>query len=125
MIAALAALALSEVVALQPLPRGAILTGDVVAAGPGADLSAYLGKQLRRPVFEGRAIRPSDVAPPDLVDRQAPVTVTFRRGALTVSLPGRSLGRGGLGDVVTVLIEGRRQPLRAQITGEGTVEVGR
>ena len=124
MIAALAALAMSEVIALKPLPRGTILTEDAVAAGAGTDLAPFLGKQLTRPAFEGRAIRLSDLAAPDLVARQSPVTVVFRRGALRLSVPGRSLGAGAGGEVVTVLIEGRRAPVRARVTGPGIVEVG-
>lgn len=125
MLAALAALAMSEVVAAKPLPRGAILTEDAVAASPGADLLAYLGKQLKRPTFEGRTISLSDLAMPDLVARQSPVTVAFRRGSLVVTSPGRSLSAGAAGDVVTVLIDGRRSPIRGRVTGEGLVEVGR
>ena len=125
MLAAMAALALSEVVALRPLPRGTILTADAVAASPGADLSAYLGRQLKRPVFEGRVVVPSDLTAPDLVTRQAPVTVVFRRGALSVTTPGRSLGAGAAGEMVKVLIEGRRAPLRGVVAGDGLVEVGR
>ena len=123
MIAAAMALAMAEVVALRPLPRGTVLTEDIVAASAGADLSAYLGRQLTRPAFEGRPIRPSDLADPDLVARQSPVTVAFRRGALMLSVPGRALSAGAAGEVVTVLIEGRRAPLRAVVTGAGTVEV--
>ena len=125
MLAALIVLAASEVVAAKPLPRGAVLTPEVVVASADADLSAYLGKQLTRPAFEGRVIARSDLAEPDLVARQSPVTVAFRRGALSVTTPGRSLGAGALGEVVTVLIDGRRTPMRARVTGAGMVEVGR
>ena len=125
MIGALAALMLSEVVAAKPLPRGTVLTPEVVVASADADLSAYVGRQLVRPAFEGRVIALSDLADPDLVDRQSPVTVEFRRGALALSAPGRALSAGSLDEVVTVLIDGRRKPVRARVTGAGTVEVSR
>ena len=125
MIGALAALMLSEVVAAKPLPRGTVLTPEVVVASADADLSAYVGRQLVRPAFEGRVIALSDLADPDLVDRQSPVTVEFRRGALALSAPGRALSAGSLGEVVTVLIDGRRKPVRARVTGAGMVEVSR
>ena len=125
MIGLLAAAMLSEVVASKPLPRGTIITADAVTASADADLSAYVGKQLVRPAFAGRVIALSDLAAPDLVDRQSPVTVEFRRGALALSAPGRALSAGSLGEVVTVLIDGRRKPVRARVTGAGMVEVSR
>ena len=125
MIGALAALMLSEVVAAKPLPRGTVLTPEVVVASADADLAAYVGRQLVRPAFEGRVIALSDLADPDLVDRQSPVTVEFRRGALALSAPGRALSAGSLGEVVTVLIDRRRRPVRARVTGAGMVEVSR
>ena len=125
MIGLLAAAMLSEIVAAKPLPRGTIITADAVTASADADLSAYVGKQLVRPAFAGRAIAPSDLADPDLVDRQSPVTVGFRRGALALTTPGRALSAGSLGEVVTVLIDGRRRPVRARVVGQGLVEVAR
>ena len=125
MIGLLAALMLSEVVANKPLPRGTILTLDAITASADADLAAYLGKQLVRPAFEGRMISLSDLADPDLVDRQSPVTVEFRRGPLALATPGRALSAGALEEVVTVLIDGRRRPVRARVVGQGLVEVAR
>ena len=116
-------LLVGEVVATEPLPRGTVLTPQMVEARGGADASDLIGRQLRRPVFAGRAITHADVAAPDLVARQAPVTVTFSKGGLTLSLPGRAMGAGGAGDGVTVLIDGRRRPLRGVVTGPGTVRV--
>ena len=117
-------LLVGEVVATEPLPRGTVLTPEMVEARGGADASGLIGRQLRRPVFAGRAITKGDVAMPDLVTRQASVTVTFSKGGLTLTLPGRAMGSGGPGDTVTVLIDGRRRPLRGVVTGPGTVMVG-
>ena len=124
MIAALA-LAAMQVTAAEALPRGAVLDENVLAAPAGTDLSAYLGQQLKRPVFAGKAISPSDLAAPDLVARQSAVEVIYRKNGLALSLPGRALGAGARGEVVSVLIEGRRAPLRARVTGEAEVEVTR
>ena len=126
MIGLLSALLLGgEVVALAPLPRGAVLTSEMVAAAPGTDLSRHIGQKLTRPVFAGQAIGPRDLAPPDLVVRQAPVILRYRAGTLTVDLPARAVGSGAVGDVVTVLAEGRRRPLRGIVAGPGLVEITR
>ncbi|WP_031551189.1 flagellar basal body P-ring formation chaperone FlgA [Parvularcula oceani] len=113
-----------HVLAARPLPRGTVITADIVDS-QGADLSGYLGKQLRRPVFAGKPILASDLAAPDAVARQSNVTVAFRKRGLTLSLPGRAMRAGAVGDVVTVLIDGRRRPVRAVVTGPGEVEIGR
>ena len=122
--AALVALALtSEVLATRPLPRGTVLTAEMVEAASGTDLTRHLGKQLRRPVFAGKPIAVSDVEAPDLVARQQPISVVFRKRGLVLSVPGRAVGAGALGETITVLTEGRRRPLRAVVTAAGEVEV--
>ena len=123
--ALLSAALLGEVIAVRPLPRGTVLTPDMIELRGDADGASALGQQLRRPVFAGRPITAADLEAPDLVDRQGAVLVTYARGPLTLSLPGRALGAGGAGETVPVLIEGRRRPLRAVVTGPGTVTVAR
>ena len=110
-----------EVTALRPLPRGTVIEAGMVTG----DASSVLGQQLVRPVFKGKPIGPDDLRAADLVGRQDAVTIRFRRGGLTLDLPGRSLRAGGTGDAVTVLAEGRRRPMRAVVTGPGLVEVAR
>ena len=123
---ALIALLLSgDVLAAQPLPRGTVLTAAHVSSTPDTDISAYLGRQLVRPVFAGKPISPSDLAAPDLVRRQDGVTIRYARGTLTLGLPGRALSAGAAGETVSVLAEGRRRPIRAVVTGHGEVAVAR
>ena len=121
----LIALLAPAVLAAKPLPRGTVLTADLVVAEAGADVAPFLGKQLRRPAFAGRPIAAGDLAAPDAVARQSAVNVVFRRSGLTLSVPGRAMTSGAAGDTVTVLVEGKRRPMRATVTGPGEVEIVR
>jgi flagella basal body P-ring formation protein FlgA len=118
-------LILAQVLAAEPLPRGTVLEPAMLTAEAGTDLAPYVGQQLTRPVFAGKPIGAADLGARDLVGRQSPVTVAFTRGALRLTVPGRSLRAGGAGDEVDVLIEGRRRPVRGRVIGHGLVEVAR
>jgi len=111
-----------EVIADGPLSRGTILTDDMII-GETVSKKPFLGMQLRRQIYKGQALRLSDVATPDLVSRQDPVTVLFKRQGLTMTIMGRAMGRGAMGDGVSVLLEGRKKPIRGVIIGDRLVEV--
>ena len=114
----------AEVVAARPLARGDVLSeADLEATSPD-ELSVFVGMAVRRPVFEGRTLRPYDITAPTAVSRQDTVVVTFRRGTLTLEMSGRALGEGSIGDRIDISLPGRRQPVAAVVTGQGTVEVG-
>jgi len=114
----------AEVLAARPLARGDILTpADLHATSPD-ELRVFVGMAVRRPVFEGRMLRPFDVTEPTAVNRQDTVAVHFRRGPLTLEMQGRALGEGSIGDRIDISLPGRRQPTSAVITAPRAVEVG-
>ena len=57
-----------------------------------------LGFEARVVLYPGRPIRPEDIGPPAIVERNQIVTLYYRSGALTIAADARSLGRGGVGD---------------------------
>lgn len=111
-----------DVVATTAMPRGTILTDDMMS---GADASPFLGKALKRPIFAGRTISPADVEEPPLVLRQSAVTVIFRRNGLVLTTSGRALGAGAKGAQININLEGRRRPVSAVVVSKGIVEVQR
>lgn len=113
----------AEVTAKKPLARGTILTSEMVEATDRSSLLGVIGKQLTRPIFSGRTITPEDVTAPNIVQRQETVTVEFVRGGLLLSLPGRAIRGGGMGQTISVLIEHRRSPVSAKIVGAGRVRL--
>ncbi|WOI52956.1 flagellar basal body P-ring formation chaperone FlgA [Parvularcula sp. LCG005] len=115
----------AEVVAVRALPKGTVLSADMVETSKHGEATPLLGQQLRRPIYKGKPINLSDTEEPDLVERQSQVLVQFRRGGLLLTISGRALRSGGLGEQIPVLLDSRRQPLSARVVGHGTVEVGR
>ncbi|MEO1657070.1 MAG: flagellar basal body P-ring formation chaperone FlgA [Pseudomonadota bacterium] len=114
----------AEVLATRPLARGHVLTEiDLDATSP-EELRTFVGMAVRRPIFEGRAIRPYDVTLPVAVSRQDTVVVHFRRGALSLEMTGRALSEGSVGERIDISLPGRRNPIGAVVTGPGQVEVG-
>jgi flagella basal body P-ring formation protein FlgA len=128
MLAMLAILALAGdgAIAAAPLPKGTVLErAHFAESADDRSVEILLGKQLRRPVFAGRAVTVADVAAADVVTRQGPVTVTFTRGGLSLAMPGRALRSGSAGEIVPVLIEGRRRPVSVTVTGPNMAEIVR
>lgn len=100
--------------------------GRLTHAVPGA-LTAEedaVGLEARVTLYPGRPIRPGDVGPAALVERNQPVLLVFARGGLTISTEGRALGRGAAGDAVRVMNMGSRTTVAGVVQTDGSVRVG-
>ncbi|GGY43923.1 flagellar basal body P-ring formation chaperone FlgA [Parvularcula lutaonensis] len=114
--------AAGEVEASRPIARGEVITaGDLTGAEEA--LAFFIGKEARRPLFEGARVRPFDVREPIAVSRQQTVIVVFERGTLTLRTEGRSLSNGTIGTTVEVVLPGRRKPVSGVVTAPGRVAV--
>jgi flagellar basal body P-ring formation protein FlgA len=118
-------------VAARPV-RAASLIGpaDVTilpGATPGtlADPAEAVGLEARVMLYPGRPIRPGDVGPPALVERNARVTLRFARGTLEIATEGRALDRAGAGETVRVMNLDSRIVVTGIVAGPGLVEVAR
>ena len=100
------------------------LTFDVVAT-PGAldDPSDVVGMETRVVLYAGRPIRPGDIGPPAIVERNQIVALVFRQGPLTIAAEGRALGRGGVGDTIRVMNLASRSTVSGLIGDDGFVSV--
>ena len=102
--------------------------GDVVLISethPGA-LSTpeeAVGQEARVALYAGRPIRPGDVGPAAVVDRNGIVPLVFRRGGLTILAEGRALGRGAPGESVRVMNLSSRSTVSGVIAPDGSVHV--
>lgn len=98
----------------------------VAAAIPGALDSAEgaLGFETRVALYAGRPIRPSDIGPPAVIDRNQIVPLAFAAGNLTILTEGRALDRGGVGDVIRIMNLGSRATVSGRISADGRVLVG-
>ena len=97
---------------------------DLTMTGVITDPLAIAGLEARRNLYAGRPIRPGDVGPPALIERNQIVTLKFRSGGLLIATEGRALARGGAGDALRVLNLSSRNTVTGRVTENGAVVVG-
>lgn len=100
-----------------------ILLRDVTVTGGLTDPSFAIGQEARVALYAGRPIRPGDIGPPAVVDRNQIITLTYSRGGITISTEGRALDRAGPGDFVRVMNLTSRNTVTAQIDASGIAHV--
>ena len=96
---------------------------SVDIAGAFSDPAELIGQEARVSLYAGRPIRPGDVGPPAIVERNDLVMLKFRRGGLLISTEGRSLGRGSEGDIIRAMNLSSRSTLSGRISADGSIEV--
>jgi flagella basal body P-ring formation protein FlgA len=98
----------------------------VSAELPGAlnDPGQAVGLEARVAIYAGKPVRPGDLGPPTLVDRNQLVTLVFLSGGLAISTEGRALARGSEGDDIRVMNLGSRNTVTGRIGPDGAVYVG-
>lgn len=132
---------LSLVVLAAPVSAESLVTTRTIRAGslvaaedlalvgtelPGAlsDPDQAIGLEARVAIYVGKPVRPGDIGPPTLVERNQLVTLVFLSGGLAISTEGRALARGAQGDVVRVMNLGSRNTVTGRVGPDGTVYVG-
>ena len=119
-----------SLVATRTIQARTLLTAEdvtlVAAEIPGALAAADLavGQEARVAIYAGRAIRAADVGPSAIVDRNQIVPLAYQSGGLVIMTEGRALGRGGAGDVISVMNLASRTKVFGQIGADGVVRVG-
>jgi flagellar basal body P-ring formation protein FlgA len=93
---------------------------------PGAlsDPDAAVGQEARVAIYAGKPVRPGDIGPPTLVERNQVVRLVYVTGGLAISTEGRALGRGSAGDDIRVMNLGSRNTVSGRIGPDGAVYVG-
>lgn len=98
----------------------------VSAELPGAlsDPVQAIGLEARVSIYAGKPVRPGDLGPPTLVERNQLVTLVFVSGGLAISTGGRALARGSEGEEIRVMNLGSRNTVTGRIGPDGAVYVG-
>ncbi len=82
-----------------------------------------VGQETRVILYAGRPIRPQDIGPVTIIERNQIVPLVFRRGSLRIITDARSLGRGGVGDFLRVMNLTSRSTVSGIIGADGSVTV--
>lgn len=121
------------VVAAHPLPRNAVLTAADLSVARrrvnpyNADyftaIDAVSGQLTARTVATGQVLGGSNLKRPQLVRRGDQVIVTSLAGSIKVSVQGRALENGALGDRIDVQNANSERVVEGEVSGAGIVVV--
>lgn len=117
------------VVAARTLRAQTTLAPDDVAVidgmvpGTAADPAEVVGLETRVAIYQGRPIRPADLGPPAIVERNQSVLLMYVAGSLTITAEGRALGRGGVGDRIKAMNVASRTTVLGVVSGDGSIRV--
>lgn len=87
-------------------------------------VESAVGLETRVSLYAGRPIRPEDVGPPAIIDRNQIVTLIYRRGSLLIATEARALDRAGEGDLLRVMNLSSRSTVTGIVKPDGSVTVG-
>lgn len=116
-------------VAVRTLPAGHVIgPGDVglrpaVVEGALSDPDAVLGMEARVALYAGRPIRPGEIGPPAVIERNQIVNLVFLSSGLQISTEGRALDRAGPGDMLRVMNTASRNTVTARAGWDGAAYV--
>lgn len=117
------------VAARRIAPRTVITTNDVeMQARPAGgdfatDMAEVVGRESRAAMPAGRALRPDDLAPLAIIERNERVALLYTRGALSISTEGIALERAARGRRLRVMNLSSRRTVMGVAKGQGEVEV--
>ncbi|MCM2561900.1 flagellar basal body P-ring formation chaperone FlgA [Lutimaribacter sp. EGI FJ00015] len=88
-----------------------------------ADPALIVGQEARVTIYAGRPVRPGDVGPPAIIERNQIVPLVFESSVLHIQTEARALDRAGVGETIRVLNLSSRSPVMGQVQADGTVLV--
>ncbi len=98
-----------------------------VAAAPAdapRDADAVIGQAARRPLRQGAAVSARDVSAPQVIKTGDVVTVAFEADGISLSIQGKALANGAIGDTLLVQNPTSKKTLQAVVTGPGQASIG-
>ena len=117
------------VVAVRTIPANTLIAPEDLSLRPldvpGAvtNPDEIVGLETRIALYAGRPVRPQDVGPPAIVDRNQIVPLVYEKGGLRIATEGRALDRGGPGDVIRIMNLSSRTTVTAVLEADGSARV--
>ncbi len=100
-----------------------VVVKDVEVEGALSDVNEIIGMETRIALYAGRPIRPGDVGPPAIVERNQIVSLVFEQGGIAIFSEGRALARGGAGDFIRVMNLASRITVSGRVRPDGRISV--
>ena len=119
-----------SLVAVRTLPAQTVLTeADLTLVSAHIDgaltaLPAAIGLEVRTTIYAGRPVRPENLGPPALVNRNQSVTLVYASGGLIIVADGRALARGGEGETIRAMNLTSKTTVSGRIDAQGRLIVG-
>lgn len=85
------------------------------------DDATMWGREVRRTVYAGQAIKASNTRSPRLVTRNQAVTVRYIAGGLEITMMGRAMADGSVGDNISVMNTQSREMVHGTVTANGWI----
>ncbi|THH35311.1 flagellar basal body P-ring formation protein FlgA [Aliishimia ponticola] len=117
------------IVAIKTIRPNTVLTEADLAVNPNlrnvglSDFAQVVGMETKVVLYPGRAIRPADIRPPALVNRNQIVPLVFNQAGLSISTAGRALDRGAVGEMIRVMNLSSRSTLFGTVLPDGSIDV--
>lgn len=125
-----AALRAETVIAAGTIRGQSLIMPTDIALVPGetpgalSDPQDAIGMEAAVNLYAGRPIRPGDLRPPAIIERNSLVTIRFAHGQLMIIAEGRAMDRAAAGDVLRVMNLSSRTTVTATAQAPGLVTVG-
>ena len=116
----------------RPLNRGeTIRSSDVTAerrpkaelAGESISLASAIGLAAKRPLRSGAALQSADLMKPEVIQRNESVTILYEVPGMLLTVRGKALEAGSVGDLVSVLNIQSNRTVQTTVVGPGRVSV--
>lgn len=85
------------------------------------DDESMLGREVRRTVYAGQSIDESNTRSPRLVTRNQAVTVKYVASGLEITMMGRAMADGSVGETVSVMNPQSRELVHGTVTDKGWI----
>jgi len=121
--------AAQTVVAARTIRAQSVLTPDdlrlIDDEHPGAfnAIEELVGLEARVALYAGRPIRPGEIGPQAIIERNQIVTLLFQQSGLEIIAEGRALGRAGANDWLRVMNLASRQTVSGRVRADGIIIV--
>src|SRR5579872_3151869 len=116
----------------RPVDRSELLkSSDVVTerrpkaevGGDAATRAQAVGMQARKPLRAGQPLKATDLAKPDLVQRDESVTLIYEAAGLYLTMRGKAMENGTEGDTVNVLNLQSKRTVTGTVVARGQVAI--